>query len=298
MSKPHVTVCVCTYRRPQLLRRLLEKLERQETHDLFSYDVVVVDNDEAGSGRETVDELIAQARLEARYEIESRRNIALARNRGIELAKGDFIAFIDDDEFPEAAWLARLLRSCQTFKAAGVLGPVRPHFETPPPDWVVKGRFCERAEQLTGTVIAWRKCRTGNVLFRRDILPPDAVPFDEQFGTGGEDVDFFMRMNGLGHTFVWCNEAVVYESVPPLRMKRGYMLRRALLRGGNSLKLSNGRLVLVLKALVAVPLYLLALPVSCLFGQHHLMNYGIRLCDHAGRVFALFGLNRIKERQM
>jgi hypothetical protein len=179
-----------------------------------------------------------------------------------------------------------------------VLGPVRPHFDNPPPAWIVRGRFCERPEHPTGTVMDWNDCRTGNLLFRRSIIPAGEAPFREEFGTGGEDKDFFMRMTQRGHVFVWCNEGVAFETVPPNRQTRRYMLGRALLRGRNSLKLTRGRVVLLLKSFIAVPLYALALPITLIFGQHQFMRYCIRFCDHFGRLLTLLGLNPMRERQM
>ena len=41
----HINVCVCTYKRTNLLGRLLEKLKNQVTDNLFTYDIIVVDND-------------------------------------------------------------------------------------------------------------------------------------------------------------------------------------------------------------------------------------------------------------
>jgi hypothetical protein len=173
---------------------------------------------------------------------------------------------------------------------------VRPHFATPPADWIVRGRFCERPEYPTGTVIGWDESRTGNVLFRRRILDGMAGPFDERFGTGGEDKDFFQRLAQAGRVFVWCNEAVVRETVPPDRCTRKYLLKRALLRGRNVLKLRVSRTKLLVKSVIAVPLYLIALPVLLLLGQHRFMKYFIKLCDHLGRLLAVVGLNPVHER--
>jgi succinoglycan biosynthesis protein ExoM len=53
------------------------------------------------------------------------------RNKAIENATGDFVAFIDDDEFPTAGWLWNLFTACSAYDVAGVLGPVRPHFSHP-----------------------------------------------------------------------------------------------------------------------------------------------------------------------
>lgn len=297
MKENHVSVCVCTYKRPELLLRLLKELERQQA-DGFSFSIVVCDNDADRTAEQLVLDFARSSSIETTYCSEPRQNIALARNQTIAAGRGDHIAFIDDDEFPAPGWLAALWHTCRKVDAAGVLGPVRPHFDQTPPSWIVRGRFCERREHTTGTVMDWNDCRTGNLLFRRSILISNEPPFREQFGTGGEDKDFFMRMTQSGHQFVWCNEAVAFETVPPSRQTRSYMLNRALLRGRNSLKLSRGRAVLIAKSLLAVPLYSLLIPVTLLFGQHQFMKFTIRFCDHFGRLLALFGLNPVRERQM
>ena len=296
-SEPrHISVCICTFQRPVLLQRLLDKLEQQRTDNQFVYSIIVADNDAQLSARPVVAEFAAKSRIEVMYCFESRQNIALARNKALEHSKGDFIAFIDDDEFPESDWLLMMLKTCEDYQAAGILGPVRPHFETLPPRWIIKGGFFKRPEYPTGRIMGWEESRTGNLLFRRGIL--DGVPeaFKPQFGTGGEDKDFFMRMTQQGRVFRWCNEGITYETVPPVRWKRTYMLKRAMLRGKNILKHPTGRIGLVARSVVAAPVYVLMLPFTLLLGQHVFMKYCIKFCDHAGRVLALLGLNPICER--
>lgn len=293
---PHITVCVCTFQRPQMLVRLIDKLAEQETGGQFTFSTVVTDNDPARSAQPVVLELASRLRMQLVYSSEPRKNIALARNEALRHAYGDYVAFIDDDEFPVPDWLATMLATCRSFDAAGVLGPVRPHFEEAPPSWIVKGRFCERTEHPTGRMMDWEECRTGNVLFRRDILDPGEPPFLEAFGTGGEDKDFFMRMTRRGHVFRWCNEGAAYETVPPDRWTRRYMLRRALLRGKNILKHPGQQVPLLAKSLVAVPVYTLVLPFTLLLGQHVFMKYCIRFCDHAGRLLSAVGINPVSSR--
>jgi hypothetical protein len=50
----------------------------------------------------------------------------------VENADGDFIAFIDDDEFPVNNWLLALFDTCNQYNVDGVLGPVRRHFDEKP----------------------------------------------------------------------------------------------------------------------------------------------------------------------
>jgi succinoglycan biosynthesis protein ExoM len=294
----HISVCICTYQRPALLRRLLTDLLKQDTHGHFTFEIIVVDNDPAESARSLVVEMTASSAVSITYGAEPRRSISFARNKTIELASGDLIAFVDDDEFPEADWLWHHFKTLQSFKVAGVLGPVRPFFPEGTPKWVIKGGFYDRPEHETGYTMPWTECRTGNVLLDRSILKNDSPVFDPQFGSGGSDVDFFRRKMAQGHSFIWCNEAVVQEVVPPNRWKRSVMMRRALLRGRNSFRHPERRWRNLGKAVLAVPLYTIALPVLLLTAHHLFMRYLIKLCDHTGRLLASVGITPVTERAM
>lgn len=292
----HISVCICTFKRPILLRRLLCALDHQITHGQFSYSVVVADNDSAQSASQVVSEFIASSSIETTYCVEPRQNIALTRNKALEAAKGEFVAFIDDDEIPARDWLCNLFKACNAHSVAGVLGPVKPLFEHAPPRWVQKGNFFDRPTHDTGYRIGMWEARTGNVLFVRSILDGVLEPFRLEFGTAGEDIDFFRRMMEKGDIFIWCNEAIVHELVPPERCTRIYLLRKALLRGSNFLKHPTDRRMNLFKSFVAVPLYGLALPFILCAGQHHFMKYLIKFCDHAGRILTLMRINPVSER--
>jgi succinoglycan biosynthesis protein ExoM len=291
----HVSVCICTYKRPELLGQLLEKLESQVTEGLFNYSAVVADNDRARSA-EQVAARFNSARLQVTYCVEERQNIALARNKAIENAEGDYIAFIDDDEFPIDDWLYNLFTALQGHDVDGVLGPVKPYFNSEPPSWVKDGKFFDRPAYATGYKLKWNETRTGNVLFSRKILDGVELPFDPQFNSAGEDLDFFRRMMQQGHEFKWCEEGFVYEVVPAERCTRKYLLRRALLRGTAFSKHPADRLTNASKSLIAVPCYTVALPVLALFGQHVFIKYLIKLFDHASRLLAYVGLPVVTER--
>lgn len=273
---------------------MLKGLGSQETNGLFEYSIVVADNDHLGSAEAIVLEFAASSAIPVTFCVEPQQNIALARNKAVENARGDFIAFIDDDEFPAERWLLTLLEACNKYSVDGILGPVKPHFDEEPPDWVIKGKFYDRPFYPTGTIVEWSKGRTGNLLFRRRILDSVEKPFRPEF-RAGEDKDFLRRMIEKGHTFVWCSEAVVYETVPRMRWKRTVMFKRALLRGASArLQPTLGPLD-VAKSFVAVAVYIAALPFALLSGQHRSMVLLVRLCDHLGKLLALVGINPIQD---
>jgi len=290
----HIDVCICTYKRPPLLKRLLEELRGQDTSGLFTYSIIVVDNDHLQSARAVVSEFAATSSIPIQYCEEPRQNISLARNKAIESADGDFVAFIDDDEFPTKRWLSTLFKTCSEYKVDGALGPVERHFDEKPPQWIIKGNFYERPTYPTGMIIDWRKGRTNNTLLKRRIILTGTLPFRPEFRSG-EDQDFFRRMIQEGHVFVWCNEAVVYEVVPPIRWKRTFILRRALLQGTVSVLHPSFGALDIAKSIIAIPVYTTILPFALLLGHHRFMILLVKVCDHIGKLFALLGINLIKE---
>ena len=296
----HISVCVCTYKRSHLLENLLVSLSKQVTEQSFTYSAVVVDNDEFQSAKSIVFSFANENPTEIKFICEPEQNIAIARNRAVANAKGKYLAFIDDDEYPEKDWLLRLYRTCKEYNADGVLGPVKPLYELEPPEWITKGGLHDRKEFKTGEIIKNpRDTRTGNVLLATRVFDGIEAPFNYQYGkTGGEDTDFFRRMIGGGRLFVWCNEAPVYEIIPQERMKRMYFLKRALLRGVVAAKSQSFNILDFSKSFLAFFLYLISLPFLQLAGHHLFMKYLVKLCDHIGKLLTTVGIDVIEDRPL
>jgi succinoglycan biosynthesis protein ExoM len=290
----HICVCICAYKRPLLLKRLLSEVGRQETGGLFTYSVVVVDNDEARSAEAVVTEFGLSSAVRVKYCVEPRRGIYKARNTTVANAEDGFLAIIDDDEFPSRSWLLMLFKSCNEYKVDGVLGPVKRHFDEIPPAWLERSQLYERRVNPTGMRVDWPEARTGNVLLRREVVAGEAAPFREDLRSGG-DTEFFKRKIAEGRVFIWCAEAEVFETVPPERWKRTYLMRKALMRGDSNVKRGDLGAVSIAKSIVAVPLYALALPFAQLLGHHRFMTLLVKLCDHLGKLLALIGIHPIRE---
>ncbi len=290
----HITICVCTYRRPELLKSLLKDLHKQETAGSITYSILIVDNDREQSARKTVLEFAASTSVQVEYYVEPSQNIALARNKAVEHATGEFLVFIDDDENPIERWLLTLFEACDKYDAYGALGPVHPRYAETPPMWVVDGKFYDRPTYPTGLVIDWRNGRTGNTLIKREVFAGLTEPFRPEFRTG-EDQDFFRRMIEKGYFFIWCNEAVAYEIVPAIRWNRSFLLKRALLRGHTAVAHPTFGARDILMSAVAAPAYILTLPFALAMGQGKFMSVLVRLFDHLGKLLGCIGINPIRQ---
>jgi succinoglycan biosynthesis protein ExoM len=291
----HISICICTYKRQEMLGRLLEALQCQKTENRFTYSIVVVDNDRLLSASDVAEWFRITYPIQLSYLCEPDRNIALARNKAVQAAEGRYVALIDDDEVPEVDWLISLYDAYKRFDADGILGPVVPRFEGDPPRWVVKGRFFEKGGHRTGCLLNWQDTRTSNVLLNRSIFEDPDYLFNKEFGRGGEDMDFFKRAIDGDFRFFWCAEAPVFEIIPRQRCSRTYMVKRAILRGQLTVGYSCFGPRYIVKSLIAVPAYTAALPFALVSGHHRFMTILIKLAEHLGRFLALSRIDLIKE---
>jgi succinoglycan biosynthesis protein ExoM len=230
------SVCVATFRRPEGLRLLLDSLADQIVPPDLRIEVVVVDNDGTAP---VAPEICATFRdqhpeLDVIVDVEPERNIARARNRTVDLAKGEAMAFIDDDEVADPHWIARLVETMDRYDADGVFGRVTARFPAGAPTWIADLDMFNRPSPPTGS--AARYTRTSNCLIRTAKLTAhrrgDDGPFDPAYGrTGGSDSDLFERMRRAGATLVTAHEAEVTELVPEERTRPQWMLRRAFRQG-------------------------------------------------------------------
>ena len=300
--KDHISVCICTYRRNQMLERLLRKVGLQEAGDLFDFSVVVVDNDATGPARETVARLQEELDLNITYGIEPEQTIPAARNHALRLARGNYIGIIDDDEFPPQHWLITMYRAMHTFDVDGALGPVNPFFEQQPPAWLIKSGFCERPIHRTGTLLDWNDTRTGNVLLKKDVFDKHHLCFDLNCKTSGSDKEFFREAMEIGYRFIAVKEAPVYEVVPPERQTKSYYIKRTLIQASNERRFRAPQLqglskvFVPMKSIAALLVYTAILPFCVFIGSHAVMKYAEKVTYHLSWLLTMLGIDLAKKR--
>jgi len=290
-----VAICIGTFRRLDLLRELLAGVSgltfRRTSAPKIK--VIIVDNDPSGSAQGVCKS--ADIRFPLKYVIEGRRGIAQVRNRAVrEAGVVDFLAFIDDDEIPTAGWLDELLWARSEYKAEIVAGLVKPEFSAGVPEWVRTGRFFERPEFQTGSLL--EKCSTNNALVSSEVFA-SVSGFDEQFQlTGGEDTHFFLRARRAGFKIVWSQEALVSETISLDRANLRWILHRGF-QSGNSWvfceRSLDARPQLPFARFVKGSVHLLtgtaSLLISLFLGRAAIAKSVQKACLGAGMLAGLFG---------
>ena len=227
-----LTVAICTRARPQLLAaclRSLLALRPEDPGDPRHFDVLVVDNDSSDD---------ATARLVdtmpgVRYVKESRPGLDFARNRALAEARGEWIAYLDDDVTVDHGWLEGLEEAAAEHPdAACVTGLVLPFELTTAPQITFErrggfGRGCRKL-RFTGPAgpdnplfplgagIFGAGC---NMVLRANLVRA-LGGFDEALDTGpplpgGGDLDIWSRLARAGHPLVYEPRLLVFHRHRP-----------------------------------------------------------------------------------
>ncbi len=230
--EPEISIIIPTQRRNGPLMLAARSAIRQQGVDPTRLELVIVDNDAIPSARETVRALEGEAAFPVIYVHEPRAGVAYARNAAMARARGQVVAFLDDDEEAPDGWLAALLAQMEASSADAVFGPVRARA----PDNVRRHRdylehfFSRLGPDNAGVIKDYYGC--GNSLVRRSALPDPVAPFSmlRNF-IGGEDDLLFGGMQADGAVFAWAPDAWVWEDPAPSRLSLRYTIARAFAYG-------------------------------------------------------------------
>ncbi|SQD77686.1 glycosyltransferase family 2 protein [Moritella yayanosii] len=293
-----ISICMCTYQRDHVVDTL-RSIAALQLPDHVTLEVIVVDNDEHAYAEMLVKGQANVMDMPVYYRQETAKNIALARNCSINNTKGEWVAFIDDDEVADPDWLAQLLSTAQTFQADAVFGRVKSTYPSHTPQWIIDSGVFERPAVSNGQEVS--SGATNSTLVSQAAIKKYQLKFDSDYGlTGGEDADFFYRLYQHGGKLVCSNEAYVSEEVASNRLNINYLLRRAIRIGETYTRyriqqapLAN-KLAYFTDVLIKLIILLFIVLVKLPFGQSKYAKPLLQLVDKYGKIKALFTSKTVK----
>jgi O-antigen biosynthesis protein len=231
---PFCSVVVCTRHRAAELDRCLIGLRHL---DYPRYEVIVVDNT---SGDENVHRLADAAG--ARWVVEPTVGLSRARNTGARAARGELIAFIDDDAVAQPTWLATHAAAFRDPSVAATTGRILMSSATPAAQaWAVVEDLGDTAFRVDRTRPHWfEQANFGGIgvgpnMAFRSVLFERGWGFRESLGLGererplGEEHYAFFTLLNEGHVIAYLPDAIVYHDAPAsmseLRLKRRRLVR-------------------------------------------------------------------------
>lgn len=190
MSPPRASVIVPVYNTARWLPDALASIDSQACRN--DLEVIIIDDGSTDDSSRIAEEYAA-AHPGSRYVRQDNAGLGAARNHGLRLATGRYLAFLDsDDLYPDGA-LDDLLALADEHDAPVVVGDMQGLPPRPSPAWrreLVTGQrvisALEEAPDLVGNPSACNK------IFRRDFVTDNGVRFTE--GTAFEDVLFTLPL--------------------------------------------------------------------------------------------------------
>lgn len=231
-----ITTIICTYNRAKYIGNLLESIAANDLPKR-EYEIVLVDNNCTDNTRE-ICEAFAKAHKDVafRYVVEPEQGLSAARNKGIKEAKGDVIAYVDDDALVDSHYLrtyAEWFAAHPQTMACG--GPIEPLYETEEPSWM--------SPYTKALLTAWMnygdKVREyprgrypggGNAAYRRVVFEQVGL-FNTALGRkggnlmGSEEKDIFDKMHALNMQVLYLPTPVLHHIIPQTKLEPDYFNR-------------------------------------------------------------------------
>ncbi|HUL62340.1 MAG TPA: glycosyltransferase [Methanocella sp.] len=169
------------------------------------------------------------------------RGLSYSRNLGVDLAKGDVVAFIDDDAVPEPQWIEAIAQ-CFVKCVGAVAGHVAPKWESNSMVWFPRELFWMISCTYQNNLETKAEIERGfgvNMAFRRDLLTRMGG-FNEKLGIngkkwlGGEDTDMFLKVREAGWKVIYSPDAKVAHKIFRDRLCLKKIVKRAF-DGGKSI---------------------------------------------------------------
>jgi glycosyltransferase involved in cell wall biosynthesis len=226
-----VSVIIVTFNRPKDVNETVNSLLNQTVKPL---EIIVIDD---GSGAPINLKFRDKALKLIRFDREI--GLSAARNYGIRIAKGKYIAFIDDDAIAGKCWIQEVQQGISIGDIIG--GPIKPLYLAPPPKWWNEDDFGGYAG-----VCNWKDPQIwgANMVVKKEVFRAIGL-FNTALGRkkgkllGYEEIEFFARAKRRGFKVQFVPSAIVYHKVPPERMTLAYIIKWNY-NAGKSLKIFEG----------------------------------------------------------
>lgn len=233
-----VSVIIPTVNRAKYLKNALISAQNQ-SFPKNEYEIIVVDNNSTDRTPQVVEECNRNGKKELVYVKEPEHGLHNARHAGAKAAKGEILAYVDDDVICNSNWLSELVKPYADPEVGCVGGKILPKFEATPPRWVKYFQdflsILDRGDKIIE--INDNNIYGCNFSIRRSILyivggfNPDAMPWNLIKYRGDGETGLLVKVRAEGYKLIYTPFAVVKHVIPKDRLALEYFKKRAFIQG-------------------------------------------------------------------
>ena len=235
-----LSIVICTFNRKHFLESCLNSIIDQTERLLKEkIEVIVIDNNSKDDTKQFINQY--QSIKPIVYFLEKKQGLSHARNTGIELARGQYIAFIDDDATIDKKWLNTLLNGIKNTKSDVFGGPIYPRFEVECPKWIDTNYFIRKFKNTNGYLsylAAQEGFSGGNMCIHKSVFEKIGR-FDVNLGMQGntiklgEETDFFNRLYSNSEKYQLYNltDMSITHFEAAYKIETSYLKKRIILSG-------------------------------------------------------------------
>lgn len=144
----YLTILLCTFNRAKLFKPLLEELIKQlKNQNRSDLEILLIDNNSNDETKEIGLDFSKRFQF-LKYEFEERQGLAKARNKGLKIANGKIIVFIDDDIKLHENWLSGIIKSLEKYPYKAFGGRVIPLWEKEKPNYINLTGFFSLSQKI------------------------------------------------------------------------------------------------------------------------------------------------------
>ncbi len=295
-----ISIIISTYNRSKLLEITLKNLLSLNCDNSFKYEIIIVDNNSNDNTKETVQSYISKNKR-FKYLFEPKQGVSNARNTGINNAKGEILAFTDDDVKIEEDWLQNIVNFSynQDFDALG--GKVIPLYPIDTPQWI---KDCN--DILCGPIVCHDYGETiqtynnlmlpfigANMIFKHKTLDEIGgfnVLIGLGLGTMGEDSEIFRRLQKYNKKIIYNPNIIIFHPIERNRMNLKYIAQWHISQGKyltfKNLEINNKALICIF----GVPRYLFREVINLLWDMLKSLNNKRAFIKSYTELFVRFGM--------
>jgi len=243
MKRYLLSIIICTYNRSGLLKHCLDNLLQQDASQK-SFEVIIVDNNSTDRTKEVVTQYVKKI-PNLTYVFEKVQGLSYARNRGYDVAQGDYLVYLDDDTIAPPDYLSNIQNVIKKYTPDILGGPIYPYYTSEKPSWFKDKYQIRKYENNSGFSLT---CRVsgGNFTIKMNILKKIGL-FDVELGIKGDKlglgedakvIDIYRtNIPEKQQKIYYALECFVNHHVPRHKMKMQYILTRSYLSGRMFIKL-------------------------------------------------------------